>query len=96
MALSDLRYSEIECPVCHFRKVERMPDDRCLYLYVCNRCKALLRPTKGRCCVFCSFGSLPCPPSQSGAMPDRCFLSAGWDHGAEHPAAPWEGRVIAG
>lgn len=48
------------------RKVaERMPVDACLYYYECAGCGALLRPDPGDCCVFCSFGSVKCPPMQS-------------------------------
>ncbi len=41
-----------------------MPTDACLFYYECPNCKALLRPNPGDCCVFCSFGSVPCPPVQ--------------------------------
>jgi len=41
-----------------------MPTDACLFYYVCTKCQTLLRPQRGDCCVFCSFGSVPCPPIQ--------------------------------
>jgi hypothetical protein len=41
-----------------------MPTDACLFFYECSQCKALLRPKRGDCCVFCSYGSVPCPPVQ--------------------------------
>lgn len=41
-----------------------MPTDACLFYYECPNCKAQLRPNPGDCCVFCSFGSVPCPPIQ--------------------------------
>ncbi len=56
--------SEITCPVCGYRKVERMPIDACLFFYDCAGCGALLRPRPGDCCVFCSYGAVPCPPVQ--------------------------------
>ena len=31
----------------------------------CERCKTLLRPKAGDCCVFCSYGSVKCPPVQA-------------------------------
>ncbi|MGE0854071.1 MAG: GDCCVxC domain-containing (seleno)protein [Hyphomicrobiaceae bacterium] len=37
---------------------------RLQYGYVCPRCSASLTPNKGHCCVFCSYGSAPCPPMQ--------------------------------
>ncbi|WP_429615043.1 GDCCVxC domain-containing (seleno)protein [Sphingobium olei] len=30
----------------------------------CRHCAAVLRPLAGDCCVFCSFGDVPCPPIQ--------------------------------
>jgi hypothetical protein len=56
--------SVLTCPRCGFAKVESMPTDACLYFYECDRCKVLLRPNPGDCCVFCSFGSVKCPPVQ--------------------------------
>lgn len=56
--------SVLTCPQCGFAADETMPTDACLYFYECTRCHALLRPKRGDCCVFCSFGSVPCPPIQ--------------------------------
>jgi hypothetical protein len=56
--------SEITCPHCGHRKVEKMPTDACQFIYECEGCRVLLRPKKGDRCVFCSYGSLPCPPIQ--------------------------------
>ena len=33
----------------------------CLYFWDCPACKNFVRPKAGDCCVFCSYGSLPCP-----------------------------------
>jgi hypothetical protein len=46
-----------------------MPTDACLYFYDCPGCGVLLQPKRGDCCVFCSYGSVPCPPVQQ----DECF-----------------------
>nr|WP_279311244.1 GDCCVxC domain-containing (seleno)protein [Salinibacter ruber] len=27
-------------------------------------CRTVLRPEEGDCCVFCSYGRVPCPPVQ--------------------------------
>ena len=56
--------SIITCPHCEFKKEETMPTDVCLFFYVCEGCNELLKPKKGDCCVFCSYGSTPCPPIQ--------------------------------
>ena len=49
-----------------------MSMDSCLFFHTCAACGVLLRPKAGDCCVFCSFGSVPCPPVQLAAADDRC------------------------
>ena len=52
-----------------------MPTDACLYFYDCKRCGAVIRPLPGDCCVFCSYGSVPCPPiqeSRAGECDQSC------------------------
>ena len=56
--------SVITCPKCGFEKEEKMPTDSCQFFWECSNCKTLLKPKKGDCCVFCSYGSVPCPPVQ--------------------------------
>lgn len=45
-----------------------MPTDVCLFFHECASCRTLLRPKAGDCCVFCSYGSVPCPPIQVGSV----------------------------
>jgi hypothetical protein len=40
-------------------------------------CGQLLRPKPGHCCVFCSFGSIPCPPMQEADIDSGCCGSDG-------------------
>lgn len=54
----------LTCPQCGHQAVETMPLDRCAFFYECAGCKAVLRPKKGDCCVFCSYGTERCPPVQ--------------------------------
>ncbi len=56
--------SAITCPACGFRSVETMPTDACQYFYRCTSCGLEMQPKKGDCCVFCSYGDVPCPPIQ--------------------------------
>lgn len=56
--------SVLTCPQCGFAKPEIMPVDACQFYYECGNCNALLRPNPGDCCVYCSFGSVKCPPMQ--------------------------------
>ena len=56
--------SVLTCPHCGHAKRETMPTDACQFFYECENCKAVLRPRPGDCCVFCSYGSVKCPPMQ--------------------------------
>jgi hypothetical protein len=56
--------STLTCPVCGVRHTEEMPIDSCRFFYRCSACGEVLRPKPGDCCVFCSYGSIPCPPVQ--------------------------------
>lgn len=56
--------SVLTCPNCGHVQPETMPTDACQFYYECSACHTLLRPKPGDCCVFCSFGSVPCPPIQ--------------------------------
>jgi len=58
-------HSDITCPHCGFVKREEMPTNACQILYACAQCGTALRPKAGDCCVFCSYGSVPCPPVQA-------------------------------
>lgn len=64
--------SVITCPICKFQKTEVMPTDSCQFFYECSECKALLKPKEGDCCVYCSFGSVACPPVQEGGKGSCC------------------------
>jgi hypothetical protein len=56
--------SVITCPNCGISKSETMPTNACQHFYDCTGCGTRLRPENGDCCVFCSYGSVPCPPMQ--------------------------------
>jgi hypothetical protein len=58
------RVSVLTCPACGATAEETMPENACQFFYECPACKALLRPKAGDCCVFCSYGSVACPPVQ--------------------------------
>jgi len=57
-------HSTITCPNCGFSKEEIMPVDSCLFFYECSGCNVILKAKKGDCCVFCSYGTVKCPPVQ--------------------------------
>ncbi len=56
--------STLTCPHCGHQATETMPTDACQFFHDCPACGELLRPKPGDCCVFCSWGSVPCPPVQ--------------------------------
>ena len=57
--------STLTCPNCGHKKDELMPTDACQYFYECEKCKTILKPLEGDCCVYCSYGSIKCPPIQA-------------------------------
>lgn len=61
---AESRLSTIACPVCEHRAELEMPLNACLYFWTCPHCGTVARPMPGDCCVFCSYGSAPCPPRQ--------------------------------
>lgn len=61
--------SVISCPNCGHKKEETMPVDTCQFFYECKNCKTQLKPKQGDCCVYCSYGSVPCPPIQKTGKP---------------------------
>ncbi len=64
--------STLSCPHCGTTKLETMPTDACQFFYDCTGCSAVLRPNPGDCCVFCSFGTVPCPPIQASGSSRPC------------------------
>jgi hypothetical protein len=62
--------STITCPKCGAAKLETMPTKECVWFYRCSGCGELLRPKPGDCCVFCSYGDVPCPP-KTGCGPGQ-------------------------
>jgi hypothetical protein len=60
-----IEYSDITCPECGHMETERMPTNACQFFYDCKGCGELLKPGPGDCCVFCSYGTVKCPPFQA-------------------------------
>jgi len=56
--------STITCPRCGHSETEAMPTDSCQWYYDCKGCGAVLKPKPGDCCVYCTYGTVPCPPIQ--------------------------------
>jgi hypothetical protein len=57
--------SVLTCPACGAATRETMPTDACLFFWNCPACGSRLKPMAGDCCVFCSYGSVKCPPKQA-------------------------------
>lgn len=58
--------STIVCPKCGHAKEETMATDACQFFYECENCYTVLKPKEGDCCVYCSYGTVKCPPVQVG------------------------------
>lgn len=67
--------STLTCPHCGFAKTETMPTDACQWFFDCERCQAVITPHPGDCCVFCSYGTVPCPPVQEHGKGSGCCSS---------------------
>lgn len=59
--------SSVTCPHCNARHEATMPEDACQIMLDCPACRRAIRPRPGQCCVFCSWGTVPCPPVQAAA-----------------------------
>lgn len=59
----------ITCPECGHAAAEIMPTAACQWFYDCKGCGTVLTPLPGDCCVYCSYGTMRCPPVQMGG---RC------------------------
>ncbi len=67
--------SRLTCPECAFEELLTMPTNACQWFHECRQCGVLLRPQPGHCCVFCSYGSVACPPIQAeklGLVEEAC------------------------
>ena len=60
--------SDICCPQCGHATEETMPTDSCMFFYECEGCGTRLKPKPGDCCVFCSYGTVKCPPTQDHGL----------------------------
>ncbi|WP_084519422.1 GDCCVxC domain-containing (seleno)protein [Christiangramia echinicola] len=56
--------SILTCPRCKDAREEIMPTDACQFFHECSSCGTIIKPLEGDCCVFCSYGSVLCPPIQ--------------------------------
>ncbi len=61
-------------PSASAQTTEAMPQNACVVRFECPSCGELLAPLEGDCCVFCSYGTAPCPPIQTG---NSCCASEG-------------------
>lgn len=64
MSFTAEQNSLITCPSCEAQRLETMPACSCLLSYTCPACGTVLRPAAGDCCIFCTYGSVPCPAIQ--------------------------------
>lgn len=69
------RESVLTCPECGSEAEEVMPPVARRTQYECLSCGVVLRPRPGDDCVFCSYGSVPCPPVQMERAGDELVTS---------------------
>lgn len=66
----------LTCPECSYAQTLEMPADACAFFHECASCGIMLRPKAGDCCVYCSYGSVPCPSVQAGIADCRNELKS--------------------
>jgi hypothetical protein len=49
----------LTCPECRHKQKMEIPTKGCMYFYVCENCKKIIKG-KNRC-VFCSYADKECP-----------------------------------
>ncbi len=72
--------SEVRCSTCEYTETIRMPKYATKTSFECTRCKCVMTPRHHSCCIFCSYGSVPCPRQQSKAR----ILSLQENEGADY------------
>ena len=85
-----VKEATIRCPHCGAETPENTPTDACVRFWECPACRALLKPKPGVCCVFCSYGTIPCPPT--GLNSGCVALAFGLSMKAFHPFLPDDGH----
>ena len=59
--------NNLKCPHCSHTEHIIMPLDYCQFFYECKSCHEIIKAEGEHCCVFCSYGDVPCPSVQSSA-----------------------------
>ncbi|HEY4141578.1 MAG TPA: GDCCVxC domain-containing (seleno)protein [Pseudolabrys sp.] len=62
-AVMIVEQSTITCPKCGHQATEKCRQMPVIF-FNCGGCGERLKPLPDDCCVFCSYGSVPCPPIQ--------------------------------
>lgn len=57
------------------KKEEIMPIDAYQFFYDCENCKTLLKPKRGDCCVYCSYGIVKCRRIKIGEIAAKNYFS---------------------
>jgi len=69
--METINVSRVTCPACDYVETVSMPTDYCRLFHECARCKRLLKAKPGTCCIFCSYGDVPCPPVQMSEVQEK-------------------------
>ena len=62
--LDYIKVSKVIGPECGFTKEEETDIDTSLQFYECVNCGKVVTPFRDDCCIFCSYGDVPCPSVQ--------------------------------
>jgi hypothetical protein len=57
-------FSTLTCPACGYQAEFQMPLHARKKFFQCANCHSHFESNKDKCCIFCSYGSVPCPNAQ--------------------------------
>jgi hypothetical protein len=58
------KYSVLQCTGCGFTQEFEMPQYASRKHFYCPDCRKAHQSRKEECCIYCSYGSVPCPQQQ--------------------------------
>lgn len=64
-----VRESTLVCPRCNHGERMMMAENSSLVVHVCQSCGLEMHRLPGNCCLFCTWGTVPCPTAQRAYNP---------------------------
>ena len=62
------KYSVLKCAGCGFTQEFEMPLYASRKHFYCSNCNAVHESKSDECCIYCSYGTVPCPKEQLSSV----------------------------